>query len=146
MWKRIQKNVQKRTLVFVGFMLGFLILLIGLTYYSHVAYFERLPRVVTVMPEQSDVYQNGRYLYIVPEQAVQEVVIEGKLIVFVYTARYYSDILGERNLVTMIQVREEEKLENGMVIVDGIVRLEPVITEGQELLYSGQAVLLQDTE
>lgn len=140
MWKRIQK----RTLFFVGFMILFFLLLLFLTWYSHVAYFRGLPVVVTVMPERTEAYENGRYLYRIPREAVQREEDSGKL--FIYTARNYRDILGERNLVTKIPIRVEQEPEGDMVLVDGIVREEPVITEGMDMLYEGQSVLQKETD
>lgn len=140
MWKQIQK----RTLFFVVFLVFFLILLLSLTYYSRVAYFEGLPLVETVMPERTEEFKNGRYLYVIPQQAVQQEENTGKL--FIYTARNYKDVLGERNLVTRILIRVEQQLEDEMVLIDGIVREEPVIIEGIEMFCDGQSVLLKETD
>lgn len=140
----MEKRVRKRTLVFVVFMAAFFVLLLFLTYYSKVVYFKKLPRITTVMPERTETYQNGRFLYVVPEQAVLKEPNTGKL--FLYTARNYNDILGERCLVTKILIRVEEKLDEGKVLVDGIVREEPIIIEGLEELWDGKAVLLKELD
>lgn len=138
------RYIKKKTLLFAGFMLSFLSLLLFLTYYSHVTYFKDLPLVSAVMPERTEEYENGRYLYVIPDRAVQKEEDTGKL--YIYTARTYRDILGERDIVTKILIHVEKKLDENMVLVDGIVKEEPVITEDMELLYEGQAVLRKDTE
>lgn len=138
------RRIRKKTLFFIGFMIFFFMLLLYLTYYSHVAYFEGLPLVSTVMPERTGEYANGRYLYVIPAEAVQEDKDNNKL--YIYTARSYRDILGERSLVTTIVIYVKEELDKDRVVVDGIVREEPVITENFDVLYEGQAVLEKGME
>ena len=140
----MRKKIQNRTLLFCGFMISFFLLLVFLTYYSHVTYYKKLPLVVTVMPERTELYSNGRYLYKIPEQSVQKEEDTGKL--FIYTAREYQDILGERYLVTKILISVKERMNGNMVLVDGIVREEPVITETLSSLYENQAVLRKGIE
>lgn len=140
----MEKGVKKRTGIFVGFMSVFFLALLYLTYYSHVAYLKRLPVVESVMPERTEEYVNGRYLYIIPEQAVQRAEDSSKL--FIYTTRDHKDILGQRCLVTTVQIHVKAELDGDRVLVDGIIREEPVITEDLESLYEGQAVLQKDME
>lgn len=137
-------RLRKRTTVFIGFMSVFVLLLLFLTYYSQVAYYKSLPRVVTMMPERTEYYKNGRYLYIISERAVQKDPDTGKM--FIYTARHYRDILGERYIITEIVIRIEEKMEGERVLIDGIVMEEPVVTERAEQFYNGQPVLVEEAQ
>lgn len=133
------KGMERKTVVFVVFMLGFLGMLLYFTYYSRILYVKNLPTVVTVMPERSEYYENGRFLYYVSTCAVQRDT-EGKD--FIYTAREYEDVLGQRNIVTKILIRVIETKED-KTLIDGIVQEEPIITEDASLYMPLQPVLLE---
>lgn len=130
--------MSNRTKVFVGFLAGFFLLLLALTFYSRAVYQRNLPRVETQMPVRSEYQENGRYLYWVSEKALQREPNRNQW--FLYTAREYRDVLGERSLVTKIQVSVRKK-EGGQVLVDGILREEPVLVEGFDAVTEGKAVL-----
>lgn len=134
----MREKMRRRTRWFLGFMFGFFLLLLFLTFYSHVAYRRGLPRVATVMPVRTQTYENGRYLYQIPQKALQKSPNDNQWVI--YTARSYQDVLGERCLVTKIKVRIRQE-ENGMALVDGIVKEEPVITEDIGQLKDGEAVM-----
>lgn len=134
------KGVRKKTIFFVAFMLGFLFMLLYFTYYSRILYVKKLPFVVTEMPERTEQYEQGRYLYYVPNSAVQRD-DEGKH--FICTARDYEDILGKRKIVTKIVIRVMET-EGSKSLIDGMVREEPVITKDAVLYMAGQSVLMQE--
>lgn len=137
----MREKMQSRTKWFLGFMLAFFLLLLFLTFYSHVAYRRGLPRVATVMPVRTENYENGRYLYQIPQKALQKSPSDNQWVI--YTARSYQDVLGERCLVTKIKVRIRQE-ENGIALVDGIVKEEPVITEDIGQLKDGEAVIIRD--
>ncbi len=92
------------------------------------------------MPERSEYYENGRFLYYVPTCAVQRDT-EGND--FIYTAREYEDVLGQRNIVTKILIRVIETKED-KTLIDGIVQEEPIITEDASVYMPLQPVLIEE--
>lgn len=135
----MEKRMKRSGSIFGGFISIFFLILLYLTYYSHIAYLKSLLVVESVMPKRTEEFINGRYLYIIPEQAVWRTDDSNSF--FIYTLREHKDIFGQRNLVTVVQIYVKKELSGGRVLVDGIIREEPVIMENLEALYEGQEVL-----
>lgn len=121
---RRKRQIKKRTIYFLTFMLLFFMTAGFLTYYSGVVYLKTLPRVETVMPEATGEYENGRMVYCVPADAVHQ---RNNQSYYILTARYVRDDLGERYQAAEVAVWLLGESGNGWMRVDGIVSEEPVL-------------------
>lgn len=133
------RKVNRRTLAFLIFMGIYFINTIFFTYYSKVVYVRMLPVVETVMPEGTGERHNGRLIYKVPEQSIHTASDGGS---FILTARYQTDLMGEQYCIKRIDVWVLER-ENGVAVVDGIVREEPIVLSSDKEYWIGSVVRLK---
>lgn len=135
----MKNRMERRTTVFLAFMIVFFGMTGYLTYYSRVVYLGNLPAVTVIMPERTGDLKNGRYTYVVPEDSIK-VDPMGKT--YILTARYQTDIIGERYLATRIDVWVLERRDDNMAIIDGMVREEPVLTGAGDLIGIGDSIVV----
>lgn len=132
-----QKKLSAKTIIFLSFMMLFFVMAGYLTYYSKVVYLNNLPVYEMIKPQITEEYHNGRATYLIPKNALHKDETTGKYYIFV--ARRTNDVLGERYLVTQINVWLLEEKEE-IVRVDGIVWEDPILIVEEGQVKEGQAV------
>lgn len=137
----MKRKWDKKTIIFLCFMILFFLTAAYLTYYSGEVYLKNLPKVVTQMPEASGEYLNGRMTYFVPAEAIHKDITNGNF--YVLTARYTQDVLGERYVAVRTNVWIVEETKEGRVRVDGIVWEEPILVGTGDTIMPGDAIFYQ---
>ena len=132
-----KKFLSAKTIIFLSFMVLFFALAGYLTYYSKVVYLNNLPDYEMIKPQIAEEYHNGRSTYFIPKSALHKDETTGKY--YILVARRTNDVLGERYLVTQINVWLLEEKEE-IVRVDGIVWEDPVLLVEEGEVKEGQAV------
>lgn len=112
-----------------------------MTYYSKVVFIRNLPVVDTVDPKRTGDMKNGRYTYLVPQDSLH---IDNTHKTYLLTARYQSDILGQRYMAVKIDVWVLTKQKDGMAVIDGMVREEPVLTGTGDTIKNGDSIAVMD--
>lgn len=133
----MRKQIRLGTLIFMIFMAVFFGGTAFLTYYSNVVCKRSLPVVETVMPEAQAEPINGKTLYNVPENAILR---DSRNQPYLLVVRYENDILGERFYTAAVHVWLKGQTGDGMVLVEGIVREEPVVVAQEPGLTAGMEV------
>lgn len=137
-------HMDLRTKIFLSFLLIFFACTAYLTYYSKVVYLRELPKVEAVMPELVEGEEaNGRYLYVIPKEAI---LVDASFKPYILTARLYHDIMGQRYRAYRVHVWIKEEREDGNAVVEGIIRMEPVIVRSDKPVCEGSAVALAEPD
>ena len=124
------REMRKKDKIFLVTIILFFGITAYLTYYSKVVYLQKLPLVQTVMPQFLKYEESsGMPLYEVPENAILADAGHKR---YILTARFERDVLGERYRANPVHVWIVEQKENGMAVVEGIVKSEPVILNTNE--------------
>lgn len=134
----MRKQIRLGTFIFLIFMTVFLGGTAYLTYYSNVVFEQNLPVVGSVMPEAQAEPINGKTLYKVPENAILR---DSRNQPYLLVVRFENDILGERYYTAAVHVWLKGQTGDGMILVEGIVREEPVVVAPEPGLTAGMEVL-----
>lgn len=132
-----KEKVRVRTKVFTSFMIAFFGMTMYLTYYSEVVRERNLPVVQTVLPQYCQEQSDEKARYEVPPKAILR---DAKNQPYLLVVHLESDILGDRYHTASLHVWLKGETEDGMCIVEGIVRAEPIVAEPGTELFPGMEV------